>query len=496
MIKGVFQVLFSCIWAFPLYAINTVEINVGQELSAFNDHSIAFYEDINVIEIFHQKTLIQSLLVPAASKETLLFDWDGDGYTDILVLAGSVVYPYLWSPANKKYNPAANINVGPAAFMRKGDLDGDGYDDLVFAYHDALPTQVTEYIYQFLNTEFFIVYANGNTKTINTNGKPLDLVIGDVTGDGKNDLIVPQYELFTEVTYELIYGPWTEFEVIHDIVVWVNHGSFFEGVNSNFLKKSNGKEIPPLSYRGLGLADFTWSGQELPIGSWYAIKWNPYSDLKPLKLVGFMIPESDGSIKQKNQDLFYDAETKVQENTSPRIWEFNGDGFLDVLFWHKKKLSLHRSKLKKDTLYYPISASVVPKDVKSLAQGDVIDFDNDGITQEVLVPYQDKKKKGRIDVYSVNGSGKKFTKVSTMGLQGIPKQVQAIRRGAIVGATIKVGPYTLKSDALGRVQLFGVPPGQYQVSAFHPSIGNLKFPGGDNSILVTAEGAQAYLVSP
>ncbi|MET8178036.1 FG-GAP and VCBS repeat-containing protein [Streptomyces sp. NPDC005336] len=136
---------------------------------------------------------------PAASarfgSRTVARDLDGDGYTDLAVQTGdSPAITVLWGSANGLSGgtqlPAGDGDAFGAGIIAGGDFNGDGQADLV----DVVDLRASEDNESAgLRVRFGPFTRDGaaaGSATVDTGkiDRPTSLTVGDITGDGKDDL--------------------------------------------------------------------------------------------------------------------------------------------------------------------------------------------------------------------------------------------------------------------------------------------------------------------
>ncbi|MGW7088617.1 VCBS repeat-containing protein [Streptomyces sp. NPDC054871] len=106
-------------------------------------------------------------------------DLDGDGYTDLTVNNGSTTDAVIWGSANGLTQGSAL--PGENVQLKAGDFNGDGKTDLVA---NSLFTMEVRY------GPFTRDGKPASTSSVeNGDDGPQDLMVGDVTGDGADDLV-------------------------------------------------------------------------------------------------------------------------------------------------------------------------------------------------------------------------------------------------------------------------------------------------------------------
>ncbi len=142
--------------------------------------------------------------------EVLVVDVDSDGKLDVAASTSGnyqsgtgflAVYRNTSSPGSISFaNPVFfAYNYYSALYMATGDLDSDGRTDFVFTSGSA-PSNA--FISQNLSTPGNIDFAFGVSISTASTGGYSDIVIGDLTGDGKPEIVCPGYNAATLSIYQ------------------------------------------------------------------------------------------------------------------------------------------------------------------------------------------------------------------------------------------------------------------------------------------------------
>ncbi|MFB7242262.1 FG-GAP and VCBS repeat-containing protein [Streptomyces populi] len=110
-------------------------------------------------------------------------DFNGDGYGDLAVSANGyavVMYGTRTGLSGSRHQVLAGdpASAGAYSLMTGGDLDGDGYDDLVVGDHGSVPA-----------TSIVWGGPEGLSGRTPLSSFPGPMVVGDFDGDGENDLV-------------------------------------------------------------------------------------------------------------------------------------------------------------------------------------------------------------------------------------------------------------------------------------------------------------------
>ena len=245
---------------------------------------------------------------------------------------------------SQKIIPHKFSQIGPR--MQKGDINGDGLDDIIIGSTNALPTKV------FINNgnEFNETEIKGLT-----NIKPFsesDFAIIDIDNDGDNDIIALAggYESREDKNY------------IHYL---------YENTNGSFTKKE--LPIPPFPASIIRPCDFDNDGDiDLFIGSRVKMEMFPFA------AESWLLINENGEFKQKNT-IKYDLGMVTDATWS----DYNGDGWKDLLItreWNSVAILKNINGEKLKTLKLPEVESMHGI-WYSIAAGD---FDQDGDEDYIL----------------------------------------------------------------------------------------------------------------
>src|SRR5262249_37417129 len=118
-------------------------------------------------------------------------DTNGDGIPDAITVNNSTNdFTLLQGNGDGTFITGTNVSIGRApAAMATGDLNGDGVPDLVFAENGNGNSSITVMLGQVSGGS--IIYPATGTFTYTTLGVKtvVSLAVGDVTGDGRPDIV-------------------------------------------------------------------------------------------------------------------------------------------------------------------------------------------------------------------------------------------------------------------------------------------------------------------
>lgn len=123
-------------------------------------------------------------------RELAVADWNGDGETDLAVASGGVdrVQILLGNGAGA-FSLLPEITVERPSKLAVGDLDDDGFEDLIVSWNPTSPLGLSLSLYHGLGDGTFgppLLLAQGATGSIRAAANPL---ITDINLDGVNDLV-------------------------------------------------------------------------------------------------------------------------------------------------------------------------------------------------------------------------------------------------------------------------------------------------------------------
>lgn len=129
------------------------------------------------------------------NKGSMLFsgDFNGDGLADVLILQsdGNLEVRYGSRARELRFSPASQVVTPPGGHVSIGDFNGDGYDDLML----YSPSGEVHYFYGQSSDGF----RKSSVRDLYRSG--LSFFIGDFNGDGYSDVLIYGVDGFTEIRY-------------------------------------------------------------------------------------------------------------------------------------------------------------------------------------------------------------------------------------------------------------------------------------------------------
>ncbi len=317
------------------------------------------------------------------SQQSFLADVNNDGYPDIVILNGDnqvfIVYPNLkngtfGTPTSTSFSTPGNV-----ASAAVGDVNGDGFADIVVASFNAGYTGSSMSVQTFLGSSnlTFQAATDAQTQTYTFPGAPqLDLsvaalALGDLNKDGKLDLALEYWEYTSSgtvvVTTSLGNGDGT-FSTLNANATTI--GTFQPGIFNAFDGMSQGG-LQIADVNNDGVPDITAEGDGVLLVSLGDNSGNVSATVQ------------SSPIGTADQYVFADLNgdgipDMVQENGYLAVWTGKGDG----------------------TFTQPVTGNDYTVDSGGYASAAVADFDGDG-KLDVAHLGEDYK---QVSIFSGNGT--------------------------------------------------------------------------------------------
>lgn len=163
------------------------------------DVAVTNYQAENTVSVYVNETTASGGTVTLAGRQSFatgaspagiaIGDIDGDGKLDIVTVNGDETVSVLRNTSSGgalSFAGKSDFSVGSQPFgVAISDLDGDGRPDLVIDNQNDNTISVLK------NTGSVGNIAFATQITYNTGGVPYDVAVGDLDGDGKPDIVVP-----------------------------------------------------------------------------------------------------------------------------------------------------------------------------------------------------------------------------------------------------------------------------------------------------------------
>jgi hypothetical protein len=227
-------------------------------------------------------------------------DLDGDGYQDIVVASyydtDYVTQSYVYWGSSTGYSDTNStaLDTYGSNDVEVGDLDGDGYKDLVFANYYGTAAAPDSTIYWGSSTG----YSSSDSLDLETDGA-WEVEISDLDSDGYDELVFAAY---------------------HDGSSYSTSSYIYWGGSSGF-STSRRTTLPTLGARGMEIADF--DGDSLP-----DIAFSSYYNGSSYTTSAYVYYQSSsGTFGTGNRDSL-----AVVGAIDLSSGDYNGDGLTDLAF--------------------------------------------------------------------------------------------------------------------------------------------------------------------
>jgi len=265
----------------------------------------------------------QELNIPARTRAVVAFDYDGDGWRD-LVFTSQRAAPSLWrnlGDGEFDLTPLPGVSH-PAYAMNWGDLDGDGDLDMVTGSYDAELAQIMTNDFLFDGGAGVYFYENQDGTFSETrlaeSAQALTILLTDLNEDDQWDIAVGNDFAELDQYFTLQSGEWVEFTPF-EIITHSTMSFDIGDVDNDGSQELFATDMHP------------YSEDEETMAAWQPVMESmmevPMIEGDPQVMVNTMQSISDAAYQNISEAQGVDASGW---SWSSKFGDLNSDGFLDL----------------------------------------------------------------------------------------------------------------------------------------------------------------------
>ncbi|MCB9030433.1 MAG: hypothetical protein H6619_05220 [Deltaproteobacteria bacterium] len=355
-----------------------------------------------------------------------------------------------------------------------GDLDGDGFDDLIVGDFgtknvivDTRDTQFLPssgiYAYNNINPIFKIFLSSGSAKNLTFDYEVREACISDIDNDGDLDIISLDATL-----YYFNYNGFGDYSFSFSVAVKLNDGNASFSTSYINVLDTNNKDISPsLHCADLNndkLVDIIVESQSSPTGI-----------TKSYNIHSIMNNGAGNFATPTNQNFFFTVPQGTDKLVETLFGDYNNDGFADMATAN----ALNGTKLV--DIYYNLAnpnltsnffnspSIVVPSLADNMLTKPLFDFNGDGFI-DLLFPsssssftYNFAFNPGSTP-FNTGNTAFTVTPPNTTDQWSYSRSTEVFDMYALTNVEVIIGQYTVYSDVAGRFKLNGIPAGIYPLT--------------------------------
>ncbi|MCB9029494.1 MAG: VCBS repeat-containing protein [Deltaproteobacteria bacterium] len=407
--------------------------------------------------------LIVELLAPSS----------GSGNTKLVGLLNNQSGDFISIPL--PVGDSATTNGSSIAHVQSKDVDGDGYEDLFVndlgTKNIVVDTRNTPflpssgiYAYNYKNVTYKIFLSTGGMTTLPIDFEVKDSCIIDVDNDGDNDIVT-----LNPTLYFYDYNGFPDYHILFSVSVSLNDGNAGFSTSYFSILDSSNKDLKPTLHcqdiNGDKLIDL-----EITTRS-YGFSVHGFTIHTALNIgnATFALPTSETYSFSTNGGDFIYPETQLS------FEDINNDGFSDLIAYHNNS-GFHVAEVYKNkanslltSSFFQPGLTIIPSIANFLTIPRIFDFNGDGLLD---ILFQSSTSPISYNFAFNPGVGSFITNnlaftLSTPNLTDTWRENNSTEIFDFYGLTnvkVQIGQYTIYTDTAGRFKLTGIPAGTYPLS--------------------------------